>query len=322
MTEPRMPETAEAAEGVPARGPRPKKRDVHGWLVLDKPVGETSTFAVAVAKRALNAKKAGHAGTLDPLASGLLPIAFGDATKTVPYVMEGRKAYRFTVAWGRETATDDAEGEVIARSDLRPEAAAIIALLPGFVGTVMQTPPRYSAIKVAGERAYDLARDGEEVVLQPRPVEIDRLEMVAHEGEHSVFEAQCGKGTYVRAIARDLGRALGCHGHVTALRRTRVGPFEEGQAVSFTTLEAAKRGEGPDPAGLLKPVAAALAQVASVVVSRHDAGRLMRGQSVLLRGADAPVSAPDVAVFCQGALVAIGEVEQGELYPRRVFAGG
>ncbi len=304
------------SSGQPAqRAPRPKKRDVHGWLVLDKPVGETSTHAVAVVKRAFSAKKAGHAGTLDPLASGLLPIAMGEATKTVPFVMDGRKAYRFTVTWGAETTTDDAEGEVTARSDARPERAAIEALLPRFTGLIMQVPPTFSAIKIAGERAYDLARDGESVVLEARPVEIDALSVSAHDGATTTFEAECGKGTYVRAIARDIGRALGCHGHVTALRRTRVGPFDESMATPLDDL----RREGVDVAALITPVERALAEIPAVQVGRNEAGRLMRGQSCLLRGADAPVAAEAVAVFAQGKLIAIGEVAQGELHPRRVF---
>jgi tRNA pseudouridine55 synthase len=297
---------------------RPKKRDVHGWLILDKPVNVTSTHAVAIAKRVLHAKKAGHAGTLDPLASGLLPIALGEATKTVPFVMDGRKAYRFTVTWGVETSTDDAEGEVTAQSRARPARADVEALLPRFTGQIMQVPPRFSAIKVDGERAYDLARDGEEVELQARPVEIDALRLSAHDDDTSTFEAECGKGTYVRAIARDMGRALGCFGHVTALRRTRVGPFSEEDAVPLTTLEEARR-EGRDAAPLLIEAAEALADIPAVHVSRHDAGRLMRGQSCLLRGADAPVAAEAVAVFAGGKLVAIGEVVQGELHPRRIF---
>src|ERR671917_474386 len=189
----------------PAREPRPRKRDVHGWIVLDKPVGMTSTHAVAVVKRTLNARKAGHAGTLDPLASGVLPIALGEATKTVPFVMEGRKSYRFAVRWGIETDTDDAEGREIAISEIRPDAEAIRAALPTFTGTIMQTPPKYSAIKIAGVRAYDLARGGEEVALQPRPVDVSRLELVAApDADHAEFQAECGKGTYVRALARDL----------------------------------------------------------------------------------------------------------------------
>ena len=296
----------------PRRSPqdRPKKRDVHGWVVLDKGVGLTSTHAVAAVKRALNAKKAGHAGTLDPLASGILPIALGEATKTVPFVMDGRKSYVFTVAWGAETNTDDAEGEVVERTDRVPERAAIEALLPRFTGTIEQVPPRFSAIKIQGERAYDLARGGEIVELSPRTVEIDRLAVVAHEGDRSVLEADCGKGTYVRAIARDLGRALGCLGHVSALRRTRVGPFSEEEAVTIEDLA--------QDAAALRPVEAALAELPSVAVSRDMATRLMRGQAIILRGREAPLSGKLYAT-CNGVLVAVGDVEQGELVPHRVF---
>jgi len=289
---------------------RPKKRDVHGWVVLDKGVGMTSTHAVAAVKRALTAKKAGHAGTLDPLASGILPIALGEATKTVPFVMDGRKSYVFTVAWGVETNTDDAEGEVVERTDRVPQRADVEALLPRFTGAIEQVPPRFSAIKIQGERAYDLARDGETVELAPRPVEIDRLAVVAHEGNRSVLEADCGKGTYVRAIARDLGRALGCLGHVSALRRTRVGPFSEKDAVTVDELAL-------DPAAL-RPVEAALEDLPSVAVSRDAAARLMRGQSVILRGREAPLTGKIYAT-CNGVLVAVGDVEQGELVPHRVF---
>ena len=195
-------------------------------MVLDKPIGMTSTHAVAVLKRLFQAKRAGHAGTLDPLASGGLPIALGEATKTVPFVMDGRKRYRFTVCWGEERDTDDTEGRVVRTSELRPSADSIRALLPRFTGLIEQIPPQYSAIKVQGERAYDLARDGETVELQPRPVQIHELSLVEHsDSGQSVFEAECGKGTYVRALARDMGRILGCFGHICALRRTLVGPF-------------------------------------------------------------------------------------------------
>src|SRR5262252_1532445 len=188
---------------------RREKYDVHGWVALDKPVGMTSTHAVSVIKRLFAAKRAGHAGTLDPLASGCLPIALGDATKTVPFVMDGRKTYQFTVRWGEERDTDDAEGRVVALSDMRPTAAAITALLPGFIGAIEQVPPRFSAIKIEGERAYDIARDGEEFELKPRVVNIDRLTLVdMPDPHHTDFEAECGKGTYVRALARDLGRVL------------------------------------------------------------------------------------------------------------------
>jgi len=301
----------------PRREPRPKKRDVHGWVVLDKPVGMTSTHAVAVVKRTLNAKKAGHAGTLDPLASGVLPIALGEATKTVPFVMDGRKSYVFTVAWGVETDTDDAEGRPILATNTFPAREAVEALLPRFTGPIDQIPPRFSAIKIGGERAYDLARDGETVELQPRRVEIDRLELVAHEADRSVLEADCGKGTYVRALARDLGRALGCLGHVAALRRTRVGPFADDDAVTIDDLAAARDGSA-DPSGVLRPVESALSELPSVTVSRDMAARLMRGQSIILRGREAPVSGKIYAT-CGGVLVAVGDVERGELVPYRVF---
>jgi tRNA pseudouridine55 synthase len=304
-----------AAAGEGAASPRPKKRDVHGWVVLDKPVGMTSTHAVAVVKRAFSAKKAGHAGTLDPLASGLLPIALGEATKTVPFVMDGRKAYQFTVAWGSQTDTDDTEGKVVATSQQRPEQAAIAALLPRFTGTIQQVPPKFSAIKIAGERAYDLARDGEPVELEARPVEIDSLVIVSHDGATTTFEAECGKGTYVRAIARDLGLALGCLGHVVHLRRTRVGPFSIGDAVMADALR-----ESPEAAAAaLLPVAAALALIPEIAVHRDAALRLKRGQSVLLRGRDAPIEAEAVYASSGGVLIATGSIEQGEFVPHRVF---
>src|SRR5579864_4476115 len=225
--------------GAPAEKPKKsKKRDVHGWIVLDKPIGMTSTYAVAVIKRLFAAKRVGHAGTLDPLASGCLPIALGEATKTVPFVFDGRKTYRFTIRWGEERDTDDAEGRVAATSTIRPDAAAIRAQLPRFTGTIDQVPPRFSAIKIDGERAYDLARDGEAVELKPRTVEIYRLELLeTPDPDHAVLAAECGKGTYVRAIARDLGRALGALGHVSALRRDRVGPFGEDEMISLEQLE-------------------------------------------------------------------------------------
>ena len=295
--------------------PRPKKRDVHGWVVLDKPVGMTSTHAVAVVKRAFAAKKAGHAGTLDPLASGLLPIALGEATKTVPFVMDGRKAYQFTVTWGSQTDTDDTEGKVIATSEARPQEAAILALLPRFTGTISQVPPKFSAIKIAGERAYDLARDGEDVQLEARPVEIDALRIVSHDDATTTFEAECGKGTYVRAIARDLGLALGCLGHVAHLRRTRVGPFSIADAVSVEVLR-----EGPEQAqAALLPVKAALSAIPEIVVNRDGMLRLKRGQSVLLRGRDAPIETDAVYATSGGVLVATGSVDSGEFVPHRVF---
>jgi tRNA pseudouridine55 synthase len=289
------------------------RKDVHGWVVLDKPSGMNSTHAVSRLKRIFNAKKAGHAGTLDPLATGILPIAFGEATKTVPFVQDGEKAYRFTVRWGTETDTDDADGRIAAQSDLRPSAADILALLPGFIGTIMQLPPSYSAIKINGERAYDLARDGEAPVLTPRPVTIHALDLLSSEPNEAVFEARCGKGTYVRAIARDLGRSLGCYGHVSALRRTRVGPFYETDAVLLPDLD----DEGARTRALCR-IEAGLMEVPRVVVDSGAAARLRRGQPVLLRGQDAPFDGSAYAA-CGGVVVAIGAVEKGELIPGRVF---
>ncbi|HKG77416.1 MAG TPA: tRNA pseudouridine(55) synthase TruB [Beijerinckiaceae bacterium] len=300
--------------GEPGKS-RPKKRDVNGWVVLDKGVGMTSTHAVAVVKRALNAKKAGHAGTLDPLASGILPIALGEATKTVPFVMDGQKSYVFTVAWGVETETDDAEGRPVQATHTYPERDAIEALLPRFTGLIEQVPPRFSAVKIQGERAYDLAREGETVELKPRQAQIDRLALVAHSGERSILEADCGKGTYVRALARDLGRALGCLGHVAALRRTRVGPFTEADAVVVGDLEGLESGAS---ASAVRPVETALADLPSIAVPRDTAVRLMRGQPVILRGRDAPLAGKMYAT-CGGVLVAVGDIERGELIPHRVF---
>ena len=302
---------------------RKKGNPVHGWLILDKPVAMTSTQAVAVVKRAFNAQKAGHAGTLDPLATGVLPIALGEATKTVSFAVDGEKAYRFTVRWGARTSTDDAEGEFVATSDMRPRLDEIEALLPRFIGEISQVPPQFSAIKIDGERAYDLAREGETVELAARAVVIDDLRIVdMPDVATTVFEAECGKGTYVRAIARDLGEALGCHGHVVALRRTRVGPFSQDDAVPLAELEAAvaeaEQG-GLGPSRLLLPVEAALTGLMGVPVTSSDASRLRRGQGVIVRGRDAPILSGSFYAMCKGHLVAIGEAEKGELRPTRVF---
>jgi tRNA pseudouridine55 synthase len=302
---------------------RREKRDVHGWIILDKPVGMTSTHAVAVAKRLFTARRAGHAGTLDPLASGCLPLALGEATKTVPFVMDGRKRYRFTVRWGEERDTDDAEGRTVGTSEARPTAEAIRACLPAFTGTISQVPPKFSAIKIEGERAYDLARDGQEVTLEARPVDIHGLALTeTPDADTAVFEAECGKGTYVRALARDIGRVLGCLGHVVALRRTQVGPFGETSMISLEQLEAlchrAASGEG-SLADALLPVETALDDIPALAVNRADAARLQRGQAVLLRGRDAPIFRGTVYVTTSGELIALAEVDRGEIIPKRVF---
>jgi len=302
---------------------RREKRDVHGWIVLDKEVGMTSTQAVGAIKRLFSCKRAGHAGTLDPLASGCLPIALGEATKTVPFVMDGRKTYSFTVRWGEERDTDDADGRVVAVSDARPDRAAIEALLPRYTGTVSQVPPQYSAIKIDGERAYDLARDGETVDLEARPVEIHRLELVnVPDADHAEFRAECGKGTYVRSLARDIGRALECLGHIKALRREAVGSFSQNDMISLEQLTAmchrAAAGEA-SLADALLPVETALDDIPALAVARADAARLQRGQAVLLRGRDAPIFRGTVYVTVSGQLVALAEVDRGEIVPKRVF---
>jgi tRNA pseudouridine55 synthase len=301
---------------------KPKGRPVNGWLILDKPTGLGSTPCVAITKRLFDAQKAGHAGTLDPLASGLLPIAFGEATKTVPYVFDGTKRYLFTITWGTETDTDDSEGKPLHTSPDRPTVEAIEALLPQFEGEISQVPPQYSAIKLGGARAYDLAREGEEFELEARTVTINSLQIVAEPtADTCTLEAVCGKGTYVRAIARDLGRLLGCFGHVTMLRRTAVGPFTEDDAITLERLEEMGR-EAAAPADLdhvLGPVHAALETLTGVPVSTSDADRLKRGQAVILRGASAPIISGPAYAVCRGALVAIGEVERGEFSATRVF---
>ena len=310
--------TLEESPARPKRDKREQRRstrvDVNGWVCLDKPVGLTSTQAVAQVKYLFNAKKAGHAGTLDPLASGVLPIAFGEATKTVSIVQDGVKVYRFGVKWGEETETDDAEGRVVASSDLRPDALAIADQLPRFIGAISQVPPKYSAIKIAGERAYDLARDGADVVMAPREIVVHRLELVSREADMAIFEAECGKGTYVRAIARDLGRLLGCYGHVALLRRTRVGPFWSERAVTLDSLR-----EAPElaPQAML-PIEAGLQELTGIALDRDGAAILRRGQKLLLRGGRAPADGPAYA-SCFGAPIAFGVVEAGYFVSTRVF---
>ena len=294
---------------------------VNGWLIFDKPRGMTSTQAVSRVKRLYQAAKAGHAGTLDPLATGVLPIALGEATKTVPFVVEGSKQYRFTVRFGAETDTDDAEGKVVASSEKRPTRAEIQAELPSFTGAIEQVPPRYSALKVDGARAYELARDDADFELAARRVSVDRLTLADHpDPDHCVLETLCGKGTYVRALARDLGRALGALGHVEELRRTRVGPFSEERAVSLAALDTLAESGGHEALKTaLLPVETALCDIPALAVAGPDADRLRRGQPVLLRGCDAPILEGTVYAVSRGMLVAIGEVSRGELKPKRIF---
>jgi tRNA pseudouridine55 synthase len=313
------------------------QRPVSGWVIFDKPYGMGSTDAVSLIKRLYRADKAGHAGTLDPLASGILPIALGEATKTVPYVMDGTKVYRFTASWGEERATDDLEGEVTAKSDKRPQRSDIETLLPRFTGVISQVPPKFSAIKIDGERAYDLARNGGEVELQARQIEIDIITILdMPDANTTIFEVECGKGTYVRAIARDMGRLLGCYGHVSALRRTLVAPFDEQDAVTGPDLEAAstfakaflEKSGTPDALTpdafarlddfLIDPVEA-LDGLPHVALSQDNAHRVRMGNPVPVFGRDAPVEADEAYVTVRGTLVAIGDIRAGQFHPKRVL---
>ncbi len=296
---------------------RKKGRDVSGWLVIDKPAGLTSTAVVNKVRWAFDAKKAGHAGTLDPDATGILAIALGEATKTVPYVTDALKAYTFTVRLGEATNTDDAEGEVIDRSDLRPSDDEISAALPAFVGDIMQVPPAFSAVKIDGERAYAKARAGEDVELAARPLFVESLTMTGRpDTDHVTFEMVCGKGGYVRAIARDLGAALGCLGHVTELRRVWSGPFELEDAVALDTIEAGAK--SPDLDAHLLPLEAGLTELAELPTTAEGAARIRNGNPGLVIAADAAFG--DIAwASYQGEPVAVGIYKAGELHPSRVF---
>lgn len=297
-----------------------KGRPIDGWLVIDKPLGLTSAQVVGRLKRATGAAKLGHAGTLDPLASGVLPIAFGEATKTMGFAMDGRKAYRVTIAWGEARDTDDAEGAVIARSDVRPDAAALCAALPRFTGRILQTPPRFSAIKVAGRRAYDLARAGEAVTLAPRLVEIDSVTLLSQETDTATLEIACGKGTYIRSLARDLAEALGTCGHVRTLRRTRVGPFNEAQSISLDSVI-----EEAQCARHLKrmlPIMTALDDIPAVAVSEREADFIRSGRTVALPDSGAIRAVCDdgvIVVVAAGQPVAIARIDAGMVRPMRVF---
>ena len=293
---------------------RSQKRDVSGWLVLDKPYDMTSTQALGKVRWLLGAKKAGHAGTLDPLATGILPIALGEATKTVPAVQDGKKVYHFSILWGSATTTDDAEGEVIATSDYRPAEGEVQAALEAFTGEIMQTPPAFSAIKVNGERAYDLARAGEVIELQPRPVFIESLKLLVHGDKTSDFEMTCEKGTYVRSLARDLAEKLGTRGHVSRLHRAAVGPFSDARAVTLDALEASENRDA-----LLLPVAAGLAQIPEIRMDPTQAAAIRHGNAVLLTGANAPLWLDAAWASAAGKALALGKVEAGHFKPDRVI---
>jgi tRNA pseudouridine55 synthase len=291
-----------------AKQKKSKKRPISGWVVLNKPYDFTSTQAVGKVRWLFSAAKAGHAGTLDPLATGILPIALGEATKAVPQVQDGTKVYRFSIVWGSATTTDDIEGEVIATSDVRPDREALEAVLPRFTGTIMQRPPIFSALKIDGERAYDLARAGEVVELAPRPVDIDAIELVEHGAE---------KTTYVRSLARDIAEVLGTRGHVGSLHRAAVGPFNDEDAVTLEELEAAEEGEARD--AMIGPVSAGLVDLPEIRLDPVQATAVSHGNPVLLTGAGSPAQLDECWASFKGKVVATGHVEFGQFKPRRVF---
>jgi tRNA pseudouridine55 synthase len=309
-------------------GRRKKGNPVHGWVILDKPLGMTSTQAVAAVRRIFDANKAGHAGTLDPLATGILAIALGEATKTVPYAMDADKTYRFTATWGESRDSDDAEGAVTGTSPHRPTQAEIEAMLPRFTGPLSQTPPAYSAIKVGGERAYDLAREGEAVILEPRPVEVFQARLLGVTPDTAEFEIRCGKGTYVRSWVRDIALALGTLGHVSALRRTSLGGWAEKDAVSLDTLTPFMH--SPAAFGYLRPLSTALDGIPALAVSGPDTVRIRSGNPILIRSGlfarmkdgfgDGELQGQTVFLTEEdGSPVALAEIAEGELRPFRVF---
>jgi tRNA pseudouridine55 synthase len=308
---------------------RRKKGDiVNGWINLDKPADMTSTDALAKVRRMFNAQKAGHGGTLDPLATGILPIALGEATKTIPYCQDALKIYRFSIIWGTSRDTDDAEGDIVAQSDIRPANDDILKALPAFTGDIIQMPPKYSAIKVDGQRAYDLARAGEEVELKARPVYIETLEMIENSAESASFRALCGKGTYMRSLARDLAVTVGTVGHIADLRREAVGVLSLNNAISLEKLEELRDSARLDD--VLLPVETVLDDIPALAVNEREAARLKNGQMLLL------VSRPDIerltaigldldqpdstalAVY-QGKPIALVSVNGAEVQPLRVL---
>jgi tRNA pseudouridine55 synthase len=302
-----------------------KGRKIDGWLILDKPAGITSTQAVNKVKRALDAQKAGHGGTLDPLATGLLPIALGAATKTVPYVMDSTKIYHFTIRFGEARDTDDAEGAVVATSDTRPTDEQIRAALPQFRGTIMQVPPSFSAIKVEGERAYDLARAGAPPELPPRPAQVDRFELIGRpDADTAEFEVQSGTGVYMRALARDLSRACGTVGHIVVLRRLRVGPFLENMAVTLDKFLDPEH----TPATLaefLRPLSTALDDIPALALNAAEFHALSQGQAISLvelMGRIPEAANPDeglVRIVAAGGVKALARLSDGWLKPERLF---
>jgi tRNA pseudouridine55 synthase len=294
-----------------------KGRDISGWLVIDKPAGPTSTAVVNKVRWAMNAKKAGHAGTLDPDATGVLAIALGEATKTVPYITDALKAYEFTVRLGASTNTDDAEGEIIATSDLRPDDAAIKDALAAFIGDIEQVPPQFSAVKIDGERAYKRARDGEEMELAARPLFVESLLLTDRpDADHVTLEMVCGKGGYVRSIARDLGAALGCHAHVRELRRTWSGPFDVEDGLTLAQVEEMAR--TPELDAYLLPLETGLADLPQVSATAEGAVRLKNGNPGMVIASGVEYGDECWASF-DGRAVAVGRFKAGELHPSRVF---
>ena len=296
--------------------PRRVKRNISGWIVLDKPYDMTSTQAVGKVRWLFGAAKAGHAGTLDPLATGILPIALGEATKAVPHVQDGTKVYRFAIQWGIATTTDDAEGAEVARSDHRPSQAELEAVLPEYTGLISQVPPIYSALMIDGERAYDLARAGEAVELAAREVRIDAIKLVSHGADRSLLEVVCGKGTYVRSLARDIAERLGTRGHVGMLHRAAVGPFTDADAVTIDMLEAV---EGEERDRLIRPIASGLSELFELRLNPVQVTGVRHGNPVLLTGAGAPIELEDCWASFAGEVIATGSVENGQFRPRRVF---
>ena len=296
---------------------RRKGRDISGWLVVDKPSGPTSTAVVNKVRWALGAKKAGHAGTLDPAATGLLAVALGEATKTVPFVTDDDKGYSFTVRWGAATNTDDAEGEVIGKSEVRPSDDAIRAALPAFVGDILQVPPQFSAVKIDGARAYALAREDVEFTIAPRPLRVESLVLTGRpDADHATFEMICGKGGYVRSIARDLGAVLGCLGHVTALRREWSGPFTLDGAIRWDEIEALAH--SPELDARVQPLEIGLASLPELRCSVEGAARLRNGNPGLVLTSEAQYGDEAWASF-DGEAIAVGVYKAGELHPSRVF---
>lgn len=307
---------------------KPKGVALDGWLIVDKPSGLGSTDVVTLVKRAFNAQKAGHGGTLDPLATGLLPVAFGAATKTVPYVMDGTKTYRFTLKFGEARNTDDADGQVVGTSDVRPSDAQIEAALPAFRGEIMQVPPAYSAVKIGGERAYDLAREGQALEIAPRPARVDRFELMERpNADTAVFHVESGKGVYMRSLARDLARAVGTVGHIAALRRLRVGPFREEHAIPLDRI--AGSGDIPPPSpDLLLPVTTALADIPALAVTAEEAARLSDGQAISLvdlMGRVPSEADPEgglLRAMAGGRLLGLCRLEAGWMQPERLIQHG